>query len=411
MDTKFLRVGIGNKSILVEKGCSFENNNHIYYVNNNNSMSIFDKKNKTWTTGNNIKVNEGELAIIEAIANNTKEIENGKVLSGTVLSKKDLVDAIKQKHKNIFHADARPLLNKTNFEIKDSKNYVNQHALATEITNKNLGSCSNLIFKYGSKTNALEMSNRHTAFVNQRSLDAVPPLFKSKMKQIAKALKMSPQQLNEKIKQVAQNTGYSEYFVAHLVSLESFEPNVRDTKDGTITGGFGHTSLRDPSLKLGQKVTSESAFKWLESDIKFFEKKVKELTFNKNNTFGDYFDKLPLSIKEGLLDVAFNRGAGRLKGSQYMDLRTNMEKGYLASSAVLLRQEESKMPARFKTGLMERNVYRFLLATRDLAPHEIETAKKLFNKDGYFTKAMQRKRNAKLHIDARLMQRAWDSRK
>ena len=39
------------------------------------------------------------------------------------------------------------------------------------------------------------------------------------------------------------------------------------------------------------------------------------------------------------------------------------------------------------------------------------TAKKLFNKDGYFTKAMQRKRNAKLHIDARLMQRAWDSKK
>ena len=232
---------------------------------------------------------------------------------------------------------------------------------------------------------------------------------------------ISKEAFDKKVKHTAKNVGYSEYFIKYIIAVESYEPKVRDTGDGTCTGGFGHSKLRDKKLKPGQKVTPDIAFKWLESDIKFFEKKLKELKLdnNSNETIGKYYNNLPLSLREAMIDVAFNRDHRKLQNAEeYVHLRANIKNGeeYLPACAMRLRQDFSKynhkekLKHKFTTGLMERNCYRFLLAIRDFDDEYRAAAKRRFeNNDNYYSETVKLKKEKGYKKDADELIAAWNA--
>lgn len=271
----------------------------------------------------------------------------------------------------------------------------------------------------------------------------LPRLYNRKLNQIANTMKISREELDKKIANAAKQTGYSEYFISHIVSMENYEAKVRNTGDGTITGGFGHSGLSDKSIKEGDPVKPNLAFKWLVSDIKKFENIIKNMKIDSatNETIGQYYDKLPMSIREALIDVAFNRDAKLLgdtdcetrkkaspkeleKMNEYKYLRANIKAGTENLPAVAARlcqrfdkySFKQKLEQKFTTGLMERNVYRFLLAIRDLDSNYKVAAKRRFTaeqKEGYnyFTEAISLKKAKNLHEDAKYMQETWDAMK
>jgi len=122
-------------------------------------------------------------------------------------------------------------------------------------------------------------------------------------------------------------------------------------------------------------------------------------------------------MREGLIDVAFNRDARKLQTDDcYASLRANILAGpeNYPAAAVRIRQNfrgnrNTWINNNFTTGLMERNVYRFLLAVRDFEPHEIEAAKRRFENDGYYADALWLKEQKGYVLDAQYMRRAWDS--
>ena len=270
--------------------------------------------------------------------------------------------------------------------------------------------------------------------------EKLPKAYENGIIQAAAKMNTSVDNLKQKIKETAQKTGFSEYLISHIVSLENFEPYVvfKDN-DGTLTGGFGHTNLKDPSLVKGKKVTAEMAFKWLVQDIKDFEKEIKSIKLKPDEkdskTIGDYYNQLPRSIKEAMIDIAFNRGPGRLKHApEYEHLMANIAGGKenLPAIAVRLRQEFFTKQGKYKTyeqlldidnkkangpGLMKRNVYRFLLAIRDLSEEYQELARKKFDTDyatdkgntpRYFTWAKKMQVDKGYTKDAKYLQEAWN---
>ena len=156
-------------------------------------------------------------------------------------------------------------------------------------------------------------------------------------------------------------------------------------------------------------------------DIKFFEGKIKEMKLAPNNseTIGDNFNELPLSIKEAIIDVAFNRDAQKIENAEeYISLRANIKGGYenLPATAVRLCQDFSKYSLaqkkknKFTTGLMYRNSYRFLLAIRDLNNEYRAIAKRRFeNFDSYYTTTIKLKTSKGHNEDVRMLKQAWNN--
>ena len=256
---------------------------------------------------------------------------------------------------------------------------------------------------------------------NRSKSTPIPDVYKKNLANIAKQMGISQKKLEEKIVHVAKKTGYSEYFIKHIIAMECYEPKVRNTGDGTITGGFGHSGLRERGLKEGQKVSVDKAFKWLEGDIKFFEKKVKslKLSSDSNETIGDYFNKLPLSVREAIIDVAFNRDANKIESSEeFRSLRANIKGGNenLPATVVRLCQDFShysfaqKKRNKFTTGLMYRNTYRFLLGIRDLDDNYRNIAKTRFeNYNNYYSTTIALKKAKNDTADVKMLQRTWNS--
>ena len=182
-----------------------------------------------------------------------------------------------------------------------------------------------------------------------------------------------PKEYNKYIKQTAQNTGLSEYFIRNLFSLEAFIPKAKNIGDGVITIGFGHTNNADHNrnFKKGDPITIEKAFEWLEQDIKDNIKYARKyFTPTKGEFKGTFtYDTLPQSFKEAIVDIAFNRGTNVMASEKiYMSLRANFKGGYhfMPAAAVRTRQENFRDP-KFEGGLRKRNVYRFLMAIKDLS--------------------------------------------
>ncbi len=192
---------------------------------------------------------------------------------------------------------------------------------------------------------------------------------------------------------ISERTNYSADLIAMILSSESFTPTAvhKDENGGLCEVGFGHTTQanHNNNFKKGFKIDLKTAFEWFEQDLKDKEEKIKG--------FGDAYnyDKLPRSIQEAMLDVAFNRGEGKLNpkskcfDTKYIDLQNSIKKKNYAEAAVLIRQAEEKMAKNYRNGLRKRNVNRFFLAIRDLTKNEQIKAKKLFNKNGYYDRTIE----------------------
>lgn len=472
-ESNFVTVKLSDKktSIKIEKGCSFENNGAIYYVDNMGNLNVYDKKTSVWSVGSTININNYQLNTINAIANNETEQENGKDIDGIVLSKNDIKKAIFQHKNSQFTNDLSSLLNGTTYKAQNATRYTDANAVSAYITNGNPETSGTLVFKFGEKDDAVALSEYiknpkdeegffskvtnkiKSWFVDNKtnvvqindvqsddvksddvqqietkpefSIKSMPDFYQAKLDTVARKTGLSLAELEKEIVRVAENTGYSEYFVTHIVSVESFEKKVRNTKDGTITGGFGRSQHKDTSLEEGDSVSPHQAFDWLEEDIKHFEGVVKKLIIDKQTgqTYGDYYDELPLSLKEGLLDVAFNRNATTLQqNKEYAGLRKNIINGDYVEASVAIRQNfkytvSQAAKNKFTAGLMGRNVYRFLMAVRDFEPEEKLLAKDLFNTgdNRYYSKTIKiLQEKAKLQKvsydkDIELLENAWES--
>ena len=84
----------GVQHVRFEKGCSFENNGAIYRLNNDGKLAIFDKAKREWRATSEITMNSYQFNLFKAVANNTKERENGRELNGYTLSHADIQKAL-----------------------------------------------------------------------------------------------------------------------------------------------------------------------------------------------------------------------------------------------------------------------------------------------------------------------------
>lgn len=466
-------------SIKMEKGCSFENNGAIYRLDDKGSLNIFDKAKQTWTAGDAIKINDYQLQTLKAVANNYIEKKKGKPLGDIVLSKTDIDMALKQHKEGGLMYDLPQYLGDT-YEVKAANRYSAHNAISAYVSNDNEKTSGMLVFKHGSQADAVRLSGIvekvKTALVNKlfgkskqttqevtqekveskktkkttsattvqktqevktevaekvdtpkkttntkksakrNSIESMPEFYQISLKTVAKNLKMSMYALKKEIAKVAKKTGYSEYFIAHVIATEKYDSKPDKKKDGAITVGFGHTNLIDKNITTKTKVTPQKAFIWLANDIMQMEKVVKKLKINSKTgkTYGDYFDKLPLSMREGLIDVAFNRDASKLETDpEYNSLRINIEKGYYPAAAVRIRQTfpytlEQAKKHRFTRGLMKRNVYRFLLAVRDFNSSEIASAKRRFEADKYYYNTVELLKAKNQKTEIKLLNEAWN---
>ena len=103
-------------TIKIEKGCSFENNGAIYYVDNNGNLNVYDKKTSVWSAGSEIKIKNYQLNTIKAIADNTTEKDGDKDISGIVLSQMDIKAAMSQHKQGKLTDNLALLLNGTTYE-------------------------------------------------------------------------------------------------------------------------------------------------------------------------------------------------------------------------------------------------------------------------------------------------------
>lgn len=187
------------------------------------------------------------------------------------------------------------------------------------------------------------------------------------------------------IQNLAKTTGYSEELIMNIISYESFTPSAKYKKEngGLYEVGFGHTTQANHNnkFKAGYKIDIQTAFQWLGQDIKDKEEKIKK--------FGEYYDynNLPKPMQEAIIDVAFNRGEGRLDPNSkafdinYKSVHANIEKGYLGSASVRLRQENFYI---HEAGLRKRNVQRFLKTLKNLPAQQIVDSMNLFDRENYY---------------------------
>ena len=197
-----------------------------------------------------------------------------------------------------------------------------------------------------------------------------------------------PKEYNSYIIQIAKKTGMSPYFIKHLLSTESFIGVAKDIGDGKITLGFGHTVKKGESYKEGDSISLEDAFVLFEKDMKQAEEYARYYFTPKkgDKDYGKYkYDNFDQSFKEALIDIAYNRGNKVMASEEiYKSLRANFSNGAnnMPAAAVRTRQEQFNNP-NHEGGLRKRNVYRFLLAIRDLPGEYKLAAMRRFDRDEY----------------------------
>lgn len=136
--------------------------------------------------------------------------------------------------------------------------------------------------------------------------------------------------------------------------------------------------------------TQETAYKHLGETIEQYAGEVKRLL---NARIGKKtYENLPNSIKEGLIDLCYNKGLSKisqnktlmnaLKNKDYSTVIDNLD--YVYSGKTNAKKEEN-------AGLYRRSFNRMILATRDLKGKELEEAKKVIDK--FYIKALNCHKN------------------
>ena len=135
----------------IEQGCSFENNGSIYRADESGKLKIYEKIKGEWRTADEIRMTNYQLRTFKAVANGVSE-EGDNI----VLSKADLKKAIKNYKKGSFIKAVSEFL-QLGYKADKAKLYSKYNTISTHVTNGH-GSESNMLFGFGSKTSAVEMS-------------------------------------------------------------------------------------------------------------------------------------------------------------------------------------------------------------------------------------------------------------
>ena len=150
---------------------------------------------------------------------------------------------------------------------------------------------------------------------------------------------------------------------ANMTNAEKEKHKKNGWAIGTPTIGFGHTG-RVHGVHMGRKtsdwqnvkITKEEAYLILANDI--FMAKQDAMAYIGEEAF----NRAPQSIQDALTDIVFNKGVAgfKRKKSPCLNLKEDMaNKDYVSAAADMV--VDPTVP-----GLMRRNIYRVLVATRDL---------------------------------------------
>ena len=273
------------------------------------------------------------------------------------------------------------------------------------------------LFGFNFKVNSSKPTQSNSTTTNTTTAtDGQFAFHKQHLDAIARIMGISTSKLMKEIKKIANDTGVSERLVMNIISTEGFIRKAKDIGDGEITVGFGHTKHANHNTKFnkGYSITNKTAFVWLKQDI-----------IDKRDEAKKYFsdginwNEIPLSIRDAIIDIAFNRGAEAMsKEEVYRSLRANLKEGSSndPASAVRTRQEFKSKPedrTSIQVGLMKRNCYRFLMAIQDLTPKEQLIAIKRFkmaNNHGedYYASTLKLLKKYGYNTDANTLQKDWE---
>lgn len=192
-----------------------------------------------------------------------------------------------------------------------------------------------------------------------------------------------PEEYNQKIKEVAINTGVSENSIRNFILTEGKQGTreawltPHNCAGGQATIGFGHTNLcrgtEEFEVTKDTVISLDQAFQLLEDDIKYIKKFVIKKVGGK-----DAYNALPQSIQEACIDYAFHTGPNnRLNSANF---KANVEGGYYGAIAggSLLNIND-----------LRRTAYRFMFAIEDLDAQGKKNALESFKNKGYYDKVVR----------------------
>ncbi len=229
---------------------------------------------------------------------------------------------------------------------------------------------------------------------------------KNAIASLAKKMDMTEAEINNKISEIAKNVGCTESLVKHLMVTESFIKTAKDIGDGHTTVGFGHTTRAEHNTKFsnGFRISNEQAFSWLEQDIK------DKIAVVKKYLPDCDWEDIPQSIRDALVDLAFNAGGSIIKKKDIENtLNQAAETDSYADAAIEASKVYSKKKS-LKAGVMKRGCYRFLLSIDTLPPREKIDAMKRFDSgaDPYYSTTLKLLRDNNHASTADTLKADWE---
>ena len=149
-------------------------------------------------------------------------------------------------------------------------------------------------------------------------------------------------------------------------------------KFGTSTCGFGELT--------NKYMTQEKAYENLCKKLKSYTNEVRNLLNKKagKNTF----ENLPASIKEGLIDLCYNKGLGAISQNNVLiDAVRTKDYSKIISNLIFVYSGKTGADKKEDPGLYKRSLNRAILASRDLSGKELDEAKK--ENDKIYEKALR----------------------
>lgn len=166
-----------------------------------------------------------------------------------------------------------------------------------------------------------------------------------------------------------------------------YEAHTNPYKDkyGTSTNGFGELT--------NQMRTQESAYNVLCQNLKNYSGEVKNFLNKKINK--NAYQELPCSIKEGLIDLCFNKGLGKIsQNNDLVNALKNKDYPEIIANLAYLYSGQSNAKSNEDPGLYRRSLNRMILASRDLKGEDLKKAKEVI--DSFYNRAFDyHKKNQK----------------
>lgn len=219
------------------------------------------------------------------------------------------------------------------------------------------------MFNYGNEVQTVNLSNSNLVSTESKAIVAdavkylgIKPYSFSVMKDSHTAIAKSELHLIDLIKFYEGDRNH--YYEGVTCPYED--------KYGTSTCGFG-TRTKKP-------LSPEDSYEKLTEKLKTSCDEVKNLL---NNRCGkDIYGALPSSIKEGLIDLCYNKGLPALsQNSQLLEALRAKDYGKVVKNLAYVQSAKTDAPKVDDAGLYRRSLSRMILATRDLKGSALRAAK------------------------------------